>query len=317
MTTSSNPARSTPARSTPALTAKGLRKRYGSVTALDGLDIEVPEGVICGFIGPNGAGKTTTFGVIGGLIRADQGSVDILGKGPLKAGAGDGSFSMLPQDCELVPHVPVITYLTYLARLQGMTKAEAEKTANERLVEVALADRARASIKELSHGMRRRVSVAQALLGDPKLVLLDEPTSGLDPELVIRMRELFAAHRGKRTLMISSHNLRELEEVCDHVIFIQGGKCVRSGSIDDVTQRGLLMRYWVERQFDLQPIITAHPDLTFQGEGMMLMVSAPDGWTASKINEAVVPLLLDADAGLLEIRHGQTLEDVYMADHTG
>ncbi|MEQ9321292.1 MAG: ABC transporter ATP-binding protein, partial [Polyangiaceae bacterium] len=183
---------------TAALVAKGLRKQYGRVTALDGLDIEVPEGVICGFIGPNGAGKTTTFGVIGGLIFADQGQVDILGKGPLKPGALQREFSMLPQDCELVPQVPVLAYLTYLARLTGMTAAEARKTAEQRLDEVALKERANDTIKQLSHGMRRRVSVAQALLGDPKLVLLDEPTSGLDPELVIRMRELFSAHSGKR-----------------------------------------------------------------------------------------------------------------------
>ncbi len=300
---------------TAALVAKGLRKQYGRVTALDGLDIEVPEGVICGFIGPNGAGKTTTFGVIGGLIFADQGQVDILGKGPLKPGALQREFSMLPQDCELVPQVPVLAYLTYLARLTGMTAAEARKTAEQRLDEVALKERANDTIKQLSHGMRRRVSVAQALLGDPKLVLLDEPTSGLDPELVIRMRELFSAHRGKRTLVISSHNLRELEEVCDHVIFIQRGKCVRAGSIDDVTQRGTSMRYWVERTFDLEPLLAKVEGLSVRGDGNVLTVVAPDGWTASKINATVVPYLMEVDAGLIEIRHGQTLEDVYMADH--
>jgi ABC-type multidrug transport system ATPase subunit len=299
----------------PALVTEGLRKSYGRVTALDGLDIEVPQGVICGFIGPNGAGKTTTFGIVGGLIMADGGLVDILGRGPLHPGEHENLFSMLPQDCELVPQVPVITYLTYLARLQGMTQAEAKKTAEQRLDEVALADRAKATIKQLSHGMRRRVSVAQALLGDPQLVLLDEPTSGLDPELVVRMRELFASHRDKRTLVISSHNLRELEAVCDHVIFIQKGRCVRSGHIDDVTQRGTSMRYWVEKPFDLQPLLTEYEGLTIRGDDNVLTVLAPSGWTASKINAAIVPHIMEAEAGLIEIRHGQTLEDVYMADH--
>ena len=298
-----------------ALVARGLRKSYGRVVALDGLDLEVPEGVVCGFIGPNGAGKTTTFGVVGGLIHADAGEVSILGGGPLRAHASRGDFSMLPQDCELVPQVPVLTYLTYLARLQGLTAAEASRTATERLNEVALADRAKASVKELSHGMRRRVAVAQALLGDPKLVLLDEPTSGLDPELVIRMRELFASHRQKRTLVISSHNLRELEEVCDHVVFIQRGKVVRAGSIDDVTERGTSMRYWVERSFDLAPLAAKCAELTVRGDGEVLTVVAPKGWTAAKINAVVVPHLMEVDAGLVEIRHGQTLEDVYMASH--
>lgn len=298
-----------------ALVVRNLRKRYGRVTALDGLDIEVPEGVICGLIGPNGAGKTTTFGIVGGLIRADEGEVDILGEGPLRAGHQPGLFSMLPQDCELIPQVPVLPYLTYLARLQGLTAAEAKKTASQRLDEVALADRAGATVRELSHGMRRRVAVAQALLGDPRLVLLDEPTSGLDPELVIRMRALFGSHRGKRTLVISSHNLRELEEVCDHVVFIQRGRNVRAGSVAEVTRRGTSMRYHVERTFDLTPLVEAQPALTIGGEHNVLIVTAPSGWTAAKINAAVVPYLLEVDAGLVEIRHGQTLEDVYMADH--
>jgi ABC-type multidrug transport system ATPase subunit len=296
-----------------ALEVRGLYKAYGRNQALNGLDLTIPEGTICGFIGPNGAGKTTTFGILGGLIAADGGEIDILGKGPFVARRDSGVLTMLPQDCDLSPHVPVVEYLRYLARLQGMTKAEAAKTADARLDEVALKDRARAKLKELSHGMRRRVAVAQALLGDPKVVLLDEPTSGLDPELVVRMREVFEKQRGKRTLVISSHNLRELEEVCDHVVFIQLGQCIQAGSIEEVTQRSLLMRYLVEHPFDLAAVAAKLTDLTFQGAGQELIVEAPDGWTASKINAAVVPHLLEAGAGLLEIRQGQSLEDAYMA----
>ncbi len=301
------------AKAEPALTITGLYKTYGRNRALDGLDVTIPKGVISGFIGPNGAGKTTTFGVVGGLIGADSGQIDILGRGPLAAGRDSGVLTMLPQDCDLIPHVPVVEYLRYLARLQGMTKAEAEKTADARLDEVALGDRKNAKVKELSHGMRRRVAVAQALLGDPQLVLLDEPTSGLDPELVIRMREVFERQRGKRTLVISSHNLRELEEVCDHVVFIQRGRCTREGSIEEVTQRALLMRYLVEQAFDLAPLAARLGDLVFRGEGQELVVQAPKGWTAARINEEVVPYLLACKAGLLEIRQGQSLEEAYMA----
>jgi ABC-2 type transport system ATP-binding protein len=297
----------------PALAVTGLRKRYGSTVALDGLDLTVPEGVISGFIGPNGAGKTTTFGIIGGLIRADEGAVSILDGGPVRPGSHPGLLTMLPQDCELVPHVSVLVYLRYLARLQGMTAAEATRSAEARLEEMALADRASSRIRELSHGMRRRVAIAQALLGEPRLVLLDEPTSGLDPELVVRMREVFAAQRGRRTLVISSHNLRELEAVCDHVAFVQRGRCVRSGSLEEITQRGLLMRYRVENTFDLSALAQKLGALSFQGEGHELIVTAPDGWSAAKINAAVVPHLLEA--GLLEIRQGQSLEDAYLQDH--
>jgi ABC-type multidrug transport system ATPase subunit len=304
-------------KATPALAIDGLYKSYGNNRALDGLTLEIPEGVVCGFIGPNGAGKTTTFGIVGGLIGSDAGSVDILGKGPFSAAVHSGILTMLPQDCDLSPHVPVVEYLQYLGRLQGLTKAEADKAAHERLDEVALGDRAKSKVKELSHGMRRRVAVAQALLGDPRLVLLDEPTAGLDPELVVRMREVFEQERGKRTLVISSHNLRELEEVCDHVVFIQHGRCTQAGSIEEVTRRGLLMRYLVERPFDISALAAKLGDLDFQGVGQELVVQAPDGWTASKINAAVVPELLASEAGLLEIRQGQTLEAAYMAGQQG
>lgn len=300
------------AKAKPALALRGLMKAYGRNQALNGLNVKIPQGVICGFIGPNGAGKTTTFGVVSGLIGADAGEVDILGGGPLMPERDAGVLTMLPQDCEMSPHVPVVEYLRYLARLQGMTKAEAAKTADQRLDEVFLADRAKSKVKELSHGMRRRVAVAQALLGDPKVVLLDEPTSGLDPELVVRMREVFEGQRGKRTLVISSHNLRELEEVCDHVVFIQHGQCTRSGTIEEVTNRKLLMRYLVERPFDIAALAANLGDLTFEGYGHELVVQAPEGWTASKINEAVIPQLFEANAGLLEIRQGQSLEDAYM-----
>ncbi len=301
------------AKQVAAVTVKALHKAYGNNRALNGLDLTIPKGVICGFIGPNGAGKTTTFGIVSGLVGADSGEVDVLGRGPFVAARDTGVLTMLPQDCDLSPHVAVVEYLRYLARLQGLTKGEAEKTADALLDEVALKDRGQAKVKELSHGMRRRVAVAQALLGDPKVVLLDEPTSGLDPELVVRMREVFEKQRGRRTLVISSHNLRELEAVCDHVVFIQQGRCTQAGSIEEVTQRGLLMRYLVERPFDLVSLAAKLGDLTFQGMGQELVVEAPDGWTAAKINAAVVPLLLESEAGLLEIRQGQSLEDAYMA----
>jgi ABC-type multidrug transport system ATPase subunit len=297
----------------PALRVTGLVKTYGRNVALDRLDLTIPEGVISGFIGPNGAGKTTTFGVVAGLIQPDSGDIDVLGWGPFVPGTQAGLLTMLPQDCELVGHITCLEYLRYLAQLQGMTQAEAEKDAERSLDEVALKDRARSKIKELSHGMRRRVTVAQALLGDPKLVLLDEPTSGLDPELVVRMRDLFAAQRGKRTLVISSHNLLELEAVCDHVVFIQRGRCVRAGSIAEVTQRGLRMRYKVETAIDLAPLNAAQPTLELSGQGDELVVVAPEGWTASGINAAVVPFLIQSGAGLLEIRQGQSLEDAYLA----
>ncbi len=300
-------------RMTDALTIRGLRKSYGRTVALDGLDLSIPKGVICGFIGPNGAGKTTTFGIVGGLIHADAGEVDILGRGPLSALRQSGSLTLLPQDCELSPHIGLRQLLVHYARLQGLGAAEAARDVDARLEEVALADRAEARIKSLSHGMRRRVSIAQALLGKPDLVLLDEPTSGLDPELVIQIRGVLAAHRGKRTLVVSSHNLLELEALCDHVVFIQRGRCTQSGSMADVTEQGLVMRYSVEATVDLAGLQTAHPELEMTWDGKSLVVRGSGSWTPANLNGAVVPYLMHMNAGLLEIRRGKSLEDAYLA----
>ncbi len=182
-----------------------------------------------------------------------------------------------------------------------------------RLDEVALEDRAGARIKTLSHGMRRRVAIAQALLGSPDLVLLDEPTSGLDPELVIRMRDVFASHRGKRTLVVSSHNLLELEALCDHVVFIERGRCTQSGSMADVTEQGLIMRYAVENAVELAQLQTAHPELEMAWEGTGLVVRGSGSWTPASLNATILPYLLHMNAGVLEIRRGKSLEDAYLA----
>jgi len=301
---------------TAALVTKGLSKRYGRTVALDGLDLNVPKGVICGFVGPNGAGKTTTFGIAGGFIHPDAGEIDIMGHGPLRPHQTPGLLTVLPQDCELSPHVSLRQLLVHYARLQGASAAKAAKDVDARLEEVALSDRAEARIKTLSHGMRRRVAVAQALLGSPSLVLLDEPTSGLDPHLVVKMREVFASHRGKRTLVVSSHNLLELEALCDHVIFIDHGRCTREGSMAEVTEQGLIMRYTVEASVDVTGFEESQAGLEMTWEGKTLIVRGSGNWTASTINAAVVPYLFHMNAGLLEIRRGKSLEDAYRDIHT-
>src|SRR5690606_2211243 len=149
--------------------------------ALDGLSFRVPRGVIAGLVGPNGAGKTTCFAAAAGYVRVDRGSVDLLGGGPFDAARHSGRLGVLPQDAELpLQHAPR-ELLEHLGRLQGIPAPAARAEADRLIAIVRLSDRARHRIVSLSHGMRRRVAVATALIGNPELVLLDEPTSGLDP----------------------------------------------------------------------------------------------------------------------------------------
>ncbi len=217
-----------------ALELIGVRKRYGKTVALDGLDLKVPKGSIFGLIGPNGAGKTTTFGVASGAIGFDAGKVDVLGTGVFDARVHAGRVTVLPQDCQLNPFSSARQLLCFFARLQGLSRSEARKDADRVLELVHLRDRADARVKQLSHGMRRRLAVAQALLGNPELVLLDEPTGGLDPHLVVEMRELLKSQARERTIVISTHILTDIESTCDEVAFLEAGRCVRSGTIEAI-----------------------------------------------------------------------------------
>jgi ABC-type multidrug transport system ATPase subunit len=296
----------------PALALRGVKKRYGREEALRGLDLEVPKGVVCGLIGPNGAGKTTAFGVVGGLVRADEGDIDILGRGPFDAHTHRGLVGLLPQDSSLPPHLSVRQALYHYARLQGMTSSEAHREADARVDDVDLRDRADSRIGTLSHGMRRRVQVAQALLGSPALVLLDEPTNGLDPHLVARMRELLAAQRGKRTLVISSHVLSELQAICDHVAFVERGRAVAAGAIESFTQARARVRIAIAGAHPVAVLARELPDVQFESSGAEIVCTAPVGWDAPRLNAAVLPVLLREGARVRAVASGDTLEEAYL-----
>jgi ABC-2 type transport system ATP-binding protein len=297
---------------TAALSLRGLVKRYGSRTALAGLDLEVPKGAISGLVGPNGAGKTTAFAVVAGLVRADAGAIDVLGDGPFDPVRHRGRLTLLPQDAALPSHLTVRQVLLHLARLQGMTRGEAALEADRRIDEVELRERGGSRIRTLSHGMRRRVQVAQALLGDPALVMLDEPTNGLDPHLVARMRDVFGAQRGRRTLVISSHVLSELEAVCDHVAFIEAGRAAAAGPIEQFTHAHARVRVTLEAEPPLDGIRARHPDVSFEADGYDLVCTAPDGLDVPALNALVLASLLELGVRIHSVSPGESLEEAYL-----
>ena len=304
-----------------ALRLRGVVKRYGRTVALDHLDFTVPRGVVCGLVGPNGAGKTTTFGIVGGLVRADEGELDVLGAGPFQPAVHAGRVTLLPQDCQLNPHTPIATLLTWYGRLQGLGRDAARRQADALLDELALADRRNQRVNQLSHGMRRRVAVAQALIGQPELVLLDEPTSGLDPDLVVRMRDVLRRRRGSMTLVVSSHVLNELEQVCDHVVFLDNGRCTRAGPLEQVTGRGSTMVVELGVRLDpgaLARLAAALPSHQVSGEGSSrLVVEDPSGRGAAALNAHVLPVLLAQALPIIEVRAGSSLEAAWLAQGSG
>ena len=216
-----------------AVATRGLRKRYGSRLALNGLDLSVPEGVVYGFLGPNGAGKTTTMRVLTGLIHSDGGTVELLGKS-FKRGDRHRLFDV----GALVESPTFYPYLSGRANLRALAASGApvpSKRIEELLDLVGLCDRANDKVQGYSLGMKQRLGIAGALLSDPKLLLLDEPANGLDPAGIVAMRDTLKALAAQgKTVFISSHLLAEVQVMADMVGIIAAGKLVREGPLKEL-----------------------------------------------------------------------------------
>lgn len=214
---------------------ENLVKRYGGHVAVDGMSFIVEEGKIYGFLGPNGAGKTTTMNVMTGYIAADGGTVVIGGHDILKEPlAAKACIGYLPEVPPLYPDMTVREFLLFAAELKKVPKAERKRQVEALEERLSLSDMSRRLIRNLSKGYKQRVGLAQALLGDPKVLILDEPMVGLDPKQIIEMRDLIKGLAGKHTVILSSHILSEISAVCDHILIISKGKLAASGSPEEL-----------------------------------------------------------------------------------
>lgn len=301
---------------TDALRFDDVAYRYGRRTAVDGLTFRVPSGVFAGFVGHNGAGKTTAFSLVSGFLRPSRGTIDVLGHGPFDPLAMKGLLGVLPQDAELPDRHTPAEVLVHLARLQGLSAAAARAEA-DRLVDVVdLADRAGAPIATLSHGMRRRVAVATALLGSPPLVLLDEPLSGLDPAQQHHLREALSRLRGRQTLLVSSHDLPDLERLADWVVLLRQGRCVEQGPLAAVTLAGSVARWELGPGAEgaLAALREAVPGHVFGVVGDAIVEEAPPGGDLDASSVAVMRALTAAGVPLRGVRRGVGLERRFLQD---
>ena len=212
-----------------------VSKRFGVKTAVDQVSLKVKAGSVYGLIGPNGAGKTTTFSMLAGFLRPTDGAIEVLGYEPTQVDELRSRIGVLPQDALLPPWDKVGEFLMHMAQLQDIPPDRIEAEAREVLEEVDGKEWWKLRCGQLSHGMAKRVQLAQALLGDPEIVLLDEPTAGLDPRVAYEVRQLIKRRKGRCTLVVSSHNLQELEEICDGACILDRGRVVASGSIAELT----------------------------------------------------------------------------------
>ncbi len=299
----------------PALVFAGVRKRFGAGVALDGLDLEVPRGSLCGFVGPNGAGKTTTFSLVCGFLRADSGRIDVLGRGPFDVRTHKGRLGVLPQDAELGDAHTPRELLAHHGRLQGLGWAEAAKEAARVIDLVQLTERADARIGALSHGMRRRVAVASALVGSPELVLLDEPTAGLDPVQARSLREALVRRPAGQTMVVSSHDLHELERICDHVVMIDRGRLLRQGALAEVAGAEENVTWNVgPGVVPLDALRAAVPGHSWRLADGVLEEGAPAGADLDRSSVEVARVLAAAGVPIREVRRGVGLERRFFAD---
>ncbi len=221
------------------ITTRGLGKHYGKVRALESLDLTLEAGDPIALVGPNGAGKTTLLSLLCGFIKPSTGSATVLGHA-IGSKHLVGKVSALPQDANFDPRISIARQMRLLARLQGMSASQAAHETDRVLDTVQLGDIGLRKPDELSHGMRKRMSLAQALIGSPELIMLDEPTAGIDPPNVKIIRDLIRRESANATFIISSHNLDELEKLCGSVVYLAAGKLVEYGPIDPSADSGYL-----------------------------------------------------------------------------
>jgi lipooligosaccharide transport system ATP-binding protein len=222
------------------ITAAGLTKKYKDFAAVDGISFEIARGESFGFLGPNGAGKSTTMRMVGAVSTRTGGSLDVLGLDPDQYGPEVRSqLGVVPQADNLDAELRVRDNLLVYGRYFGMSTKSAGRKADELLEFAQLSDRAKSKVDDLSGGMKRRLTIARALINEPRILLLDEPTTGLDPQARhILWDRLFRLKEAGTTLVLTTHYMDEAEQLCDRLVVVDKGTIMAEGS-----PRSLIRKY--------------------------------------------------------------------------
>jgi ABC-2 type transport system ATP-binding protein len=296
-----------------ALSVTGLTKRYGGRTAVDSLDIELPRGVVAGFVGPNGAGKTTTMAMLLGLVRPTAGSGTVLGSSIAEPAAYLHRVGALIESPAFYPALTGAENLRVYATVGRHDPAQIP----ELLETVNLADRGDDRYRTYSLGMKQRLGIAAALLGDPELLILDEPANGLDPQGVREMRALVGELSGSgRTVLVSSHDLSELEQICDWLVLIDTGRSLYQGPtselLDGVSGGIAVAPSSRDDEPALEELLVRHGLDVRQQDGRLVV--SVDGHDSTDVAASVNRAAFDAGIVLAELSPLRTsLEDRFLS----
>jgi len=293
-----------------------LTKKYGDLIAIKDLTFQVEKGKIWGFLGPNAAGKTTTMRILTGYLPATDGHARVAGYDVFEqANQVKRVIGYLPEVVPLYPEMTVEGYLKFVAEIKGILAAERKKAVNRVIDRVGLSSVRSRLIRNISRGYRQRVGLAQALIHDPQVLILDEPTIGLDPAQIIEIRQLIRSFKGERTIILSTHILAEVTQICDGVVIINEGQLMASGSLEELTsslldQDGVYLKLRQKDQ-EITSLLQALPHVTsVQPENGGWRIEWPSGYD---LRDDITRLVVEKNLGLQELRPlAMNIENLYL-----
>jgi ABC-2 type transport system ATP-binding protein len=284
------------------ITLENVTKEYYTLTALENVSLSIPQGEVLGLLGPNGAGKTTLLKLVASLINPTRGRL-------LKQGETWPLIGYKPERLLFPNNLKVSQYLDLVAGVSNVPPSERERVIMESLARVNMLDAANKRIGHISKGMRQRLGLAQALIGDPRLLLLDEPSNGLDPDGQIEIgRYIRELHQMGKTIVMSSHQLHEVTQICTYLVILNEGQIHYENSMASALALRPFVKIRVDRELDdaADLLLSLHPDLAVEGDTIILKN------TAMRMRRQILTLLLNMDFDVLRVEQKRvTLSEIY------
>ncbi|MCC6699503.1 MAG: ATP-binding cassette domain-containing protein [Candidatus Hydrogenedentes bacterium] len=294
-----------------------LTKLYGTVAAIEDVSFEVAQGEIIGFLGPNGAGKSTTMRILTGFTPATSGSAKVAGfhveDHPVEV---KRRLGYMPENVPLYPEMLVTSFLSYVAEVKGVPRRERKKEVDRVMERSGLQGMGKRILRNLSKGYRQRVGLAQALIGNPPVLILDEPTVGLDPKQIIEIRQMIKSLAEEHTVLLSTHILPEVSMICERVIIINRGRIVAQDTMKNLTRGGDEAALEVEAGGVTETVLAVLRGVEGVEKADRIgpgryVVEGKDG---EDVREAVSAVLVSNNCHLTGLqRRARTLEDVFVS----